>query len=65
MARPREEAFTATRGSLPGPASGPAPSGAAAWPEYSAVTPSSLKREAMVPYTGMASGACANDSWLR
>ena len=27
-----------------------------------AVTPSSLKRDAMVPYTGMLSGLCANSS---
>ena len=36
---------------------------AIAW--YSAVTPSSLKREAMVPNTGMASGASCQRSRLR
>ena len=34
-----------------------------AW--YSAVTPSSLKRDAIVPYTGIVSGACLNSSRLR
>ena len=62
MARPREETLTATGGSLLGPGFRPlsARRGNIAW--YSAVTPSSLKREAMVPNTGMLSGAWPNNS---
>ena len=55
----------ATCGSRPSASGSPssASRGASAW--YSAVTPSSLKRLAMVPKTGISSGRFANASRLR
>jgi hypothetical protein len=65
MARPAEEALTVTAGSRPLANLSPrsASLGASAW--YSAVTPSSLKRAAMVPNTGMSSGFSPKRSRLR
>ena len=61
----RDEAFTVTGGRFPGLTLRPFffNAGAMAW--YSAVTPSSLKRAAIVPKTGMASVGCVKSSRLR
>ncbi len=55
----------ATGGNVPGLSLSPFSASLAASAWYSAVTPSSLKREAIVPNTGIASGDSLNRSRLR